>query len=45
MNVENAVQLFVMVLEYCLPFIVVFGLGGHIVDVVCSAAFGGKVRL
>lgn len=45
MDVKNAVDLFCAVLEYILPMIVVFGLGGHIVDTVCSAAFGGKVKL
>lgn len=42
---SDVVSLYLEVLRYCLPFIVFFGLGNMIVNMILSSAFGGKLRM
>ena len=45
MDVTNSVNLYIAMLNYVLPFIVVFSMGNMLVGMVLRAAFGGKLRI
>ena len=44
MDVTNSVNLYIAMLNYVMPFIVVFSMGNMLVGMVLRAAFGGKFR-
>lgn len=43
MEVVDIVALFVQIVEWSVPFAIVFGLGEYIVTVALRAAFGGRL--
>lgn len=42
---ENIVNCYISMIEFCVPFIVVFGVGNLAVSTILRAAFGGRVIL
>lgn len=40
---QSIVDLYISMIEYCLPFCVVFGFGNMAVGTVLRAVFGGKL--
>lgn len=40
---EQIVAVYISMIEYCIPFVVVFGFGNMAVSAVLRAAFGGRL--
>lgn len=41
--VSDAIQIYAQILEQCIPFAIVFGIGNIIVSTFLRVAFGGKL--
>lgn len=42
---ENIVNVYIEMIQYCLPFVVVFGFGNMAVSTILRAVFGGRLIL
>lgn len=44
MDYQNAIDLYVDIIEYCIPLVFIVNVGQVLINMIISAGFGGKVK-